>query len=275
MSYTGSIIVGNNVISFHNGGFFSCCTLKLNGIKIYCNKNNILPYCVNSSNQFNWYKKKGNTNDITFDYFQNYNNINNIIINTPIDFTDGDQYKIYSTLDYNNINPLVKKYFTPSNNIIKIIKDIEFKYKLEYNNICVLFYRGNDKITETILSNYDDYIYYADNILKLNPNIIFLIQSDETEFINLMKNKYFNNSIIFNDEIRHINKCNNTVDKIMKDKNNEFSKYYLAITIIMSKCKYIICGSGNCSLWIMLYRNNSNNICQFLNNKWYDNIKIK
>lgn len=78
-----------------------------------------------------------------------------------------------------------------------------------------------------------------------------------------MKNKYFNNSIIFNDEIRHINKCNNTVDKIMKDKNNEFSKYYLAITIIMSKCKYIICGSGNCLLWIMLYRNNSNNICQF------------
>ena len=51
-------------------------------------------------------------------------------------------------------------------------------------------------------------------------------------------------------------KCNDTVDK------NEFSKLrifkkYLAITIIMSRCKYIICGSGNYDIWIMLYRGNN------------------
>jgi hypothetical protein len=63
-------------------------------------------------------------------------------------------------------------------------------------------------------------------------------------------------------------KQNSTVDIKFKNTNHVFSKYYLAITIIMSKCNYIICGSGNCSLWIMLYRGNANNVCQFLNDKW-------
>ena len=85
-----------------------------------------------------------------------------------------------------------------------------------------------------------------------------------------MRNKYPNNSFYFKDEIRHMKKQVNTVDVVFQDKNYIFSKYYLAITIIMSKCKYIICGSGNCSIWIMLYRGNSNNICQNINGKWID-----
>jgi hypothetical protein len=49
-------------------------------------------------------------------------------------------------LDYNNIIPVVKKYFSPSKGIIDIINNIEQKYNLIHNNICVLFYRGNDKL---------------------------------------------------------------------------------------------------------------------------------
>jgi hypothetical protein len=70
-------------------------------------------------------------------------------------------------------------------------------------------------------------------------------------------------------EIRTINKSNTTVDIVFKHLNNQYSKYYLAITIIMSKCKYIICGSGNCSIWIIFYRENANNVYQNLNNNWY------
>ena len=77
-----------------------------------------------------------------------------------------------------------------------------------------------------------------------------------------------NNSIYFKDYIRHINKCNNTVDKVFKNENYIYSRYFLAITVIMSRCKYVVCGSGNCSLWIMLYRKNTNNVYQYLNGKW-------
>lgn len=256
----------------HNAGFFSCCSVRLDKIIEFINTNFILPTIVNSSEQFEWYKNINNE-DITFDYFQHYNNIN-IDIKYPINFNHNHQFIYYSELDYIYINPIVRKYFSPSNIINNIINNIEIKYNLLYNNICVLFYRGNDKIRETQLSNYDEYLNYANLIIKHEPNIIFLIQSDETEFINFITAHFPNNSFYFRDEIRHINRCNDTVDILMKDKNNEFSKFYLAITIIMSKCKYIICGSGNCSLWIILYRENNNNVCQFLNNIWYNNIEI-
>ena len=261
-----------SILIMHNSGFFSCCSVKLDNIVSYINYTKELPTNIDSSNQFEWYKteKKG---DITFDYFKHYNNDNlpKLILNNElyINYNDNHQYKNYSQLDYINLIPLIKKYFSPSNEIEDIIKSMEIKYNIDYNNICVLFYRGNDKNRETNICEYNEYIKYANEILRENKDIKFLIQSDETEFIEFMKSKYPNNIFYFKDEIRHMNKCDNTVDIVMKEQNFLFSKYYLAITIIMSRCKYIICGSGNCSLWIMLYRGNSKNVYQNLYNQWY------
>ena len=248
------------VVIYHNAGFFSCCSVRLDRI-VYCiNVHNIIPQ-VDSSRSFNWYKNENENKDITFDYFEDYNKIN-INIRYPINYNHNCQYNKFSELDYNHINPVVKKYFSPSQNIISIIKKMEIDYNIDYN-ICVLFYRGNDKATEMTLPTYEDYLNYANLILKENPNIRFLIQSDETEFIDFMMSR-FPNSFIFTNHIRHITKTNTTVDILYREKNNEFSKYYLAITIIMSKCKYVICGSGNCSIWIMLYRGNNTNVFQII-----------
>ena len=85
-----------------------------------------------------------------------------------------------------------------------------------------------------------------------------------------MTNRFPNISFYFKDEIRHMKKCDNTVDIKMASQNYEFSKKYLAITLIMSKCKYIICGSGNCDVWVMLYRGNNKNVIQNLNGVWYN-----
>lgn len=256
-----------SIIVKHNAGFFSCCSVKLDKIIEYINLHSKLPENIDCSNLFIWYKKKGEKRDITYDYFEHYGNIEQDI-KPKIDYKQNKQFSNYKYLDYTNITPVIKKYFSPSKNILQIINNMEQKYKLDYNNLCVLFYRGNDKKRETKLCKYDEYLKYANSILKENPDIKFLIQSDETEFITFITSRFPNNSFYFKDEIRHVNKCNSTVDKIMRNKNNEFSKYYLAITIIMSKCKYIICGSGNCSIWIMLYREHNENVFQYLKGEW-------
>lgn len=255
----------------HNSGFFSCCSVKLTKIVEYINSNKTLPNGVDSSEQFSWYKNCKNKNkDITFDYFQNYINIPNVNITYPINYHSSHQFINYSNIDYNCITPLIKKYFSPSHEINIIINNIEKKYNLLYKNICVLFYRGNDKNRETKKCPYHEYLIYINQLLKKNPNLVFLIQSDETEFIEFITNKFPNNSFYFKDEIRHMKKSNSTVDIKMSSQNYEFSKKYLAITIIMSKCNYIICGSGNCDIWIMLYRGNNNNVIQNLNGTWYN-----
>jgi len=197
----------------HSCGFFSCCSVKLHSIVDFINANKKLPDCVDSSEQFKWYKNDSNKdNDITFHYFENYNNITDVDIIHPINYYESHQFT-----NYNNLN-------------------------------------------------------YANQVLTKNPKILFLIQSDETQFIEYMTNHFPNNSFYFKDEIRHMNKCISTVDMIMSSKNYEFSKKYLAITIIMSKCNYIICGSGNCDIWIMLYRGNNNNVIQNLTGSWYNCI---
>jgi len=258
----------NKLTIIHNAGFFSCCSVRLYNIINYFNKNKKLPEIVDSSQQFKWYKANLNNNDITFIYFDNYNIYNTIIYKYKIDYHNSYQYLDYHNIKYDDIHPFIIKYFSPSQEIKKNIKELEEKYKIDYNNTCVLFYRGNDKNTETLICDYDQYIIYAQKILNSNPNIIFLIQSDETEFIEKMIDTFPQNSFYMKDEIRHIKKCNNTVDKLMKDEIDKFSKNYLGITIIMSKCKYIICGTGNCSIWIMLYRRNNKNVYQNRNGEW-------
>lgn len=247
----------------HNSGFFSCCSIRLHKIVEFINKNKTLPI-VDSSSQFAWYKTTDK--DITYDYFKE--NSITVPINT-IDYVHTHQFKDYSTLDY-GIIPVVQKYFSPSKKITDIIIFMEEKYKLDYSNICVLFYRGNDKNRETKIGGYDVFIKQAKKVLEKNPNIQFLLQSDETEFIITMS-ILFPNSFYFKDEIRHMKKCDSTVDKVYQNSNYIYSKYYLAITIIMSKCNYIICGSGNCSIWIMFYRGHCRNVYQYLNDRFKSN----
>jgi len=254
----------------HNSGFFSCCSVKLDVIVQYINAYKKTPLRINCSQQFEWYKKNKNE-DITYDYFERYDNRPNIMFSPSINilYDVHTQYIDYSRVDYDYIVPLLNKYYYPSYDIRNIIQKIEQKYTIDYANTCVLFYRGNDKNTESLICDYDEYIEYVNNIIKKNPNVKFLVQSDETEFIELITQLYPTNSFYFKDEIRHIKRNHaTTVDVVFKEQNYEFSKYYLAITIIMSKCKYIICGSGNCSLWIMLYRGNCKNVYQSLNQKW-------
>lgn len=253
----------------HNSGFFSCCSVKLHTIAKYINWNRKLPSIVDSAAQFEWYKKPGE-GDVTYKYFEHPDNITlNITIDT-IPFHHSYQFINYNRLRYDKIVPIVQKYFTPSAEIYSMIDFIERKYNLDYGNLSVLFYRGNDKITETTLCNYTEYLTYARDILDKNPETRFLIQSDETEFIKFME-KELPNSVVFYDEIRHMNKCVSTVDVEMKENIELFSKYYLAITVIMSKCKYIVCGSGNCSIWILFYRGNCKGVYQNLKGNWLIN----
>lgn len=258
-----------SVISTHNAGFFSCCAVKLSNIISFYNANKRLPNIVDSSAQFAWYKNK--VGDITYDYFQRYNDILCDISYTKHNPYHHDyQFLKYTDIDYSELKPFITKYFSLADPINSIVSTIKTKYNIDYNNTCVLFYRGNDKNRETTLCSYNEYIEYANRMLANNPTIQFLIQSDESEFIEMFTKMYPSNTFYFKDEIRHMRKCNSTVDITMRSLNNVYSKYYLAITYIMSQCKYIICGSGNCSVWIMYYRGHANNILQNLNGVWYD-----
>lgn len=186
-------------------------------------------------------------------------------------FSMRSQYSIYKSFSFSMYQRLIQIYFKTPKIIENYKKNIETKYLIDYNNTCVLFHRGNDKITETKICSYEEQYQKALKIYNANNKIQFLIQSDETEFIEFMISKFPFNSFYFRDEILHKNKSKRIqVIRSHSDLKEKiiYSQLYFAITIIMSKCSHIICGSGNCDFWILMFRGHSRNVIQYLKGKW-------
>lgn len=252
------------------GGFFFCCSLKLYNIINFINFKLHIPNNVDSSDYFNQYKYN-NTEDITYDYFEHYDNMKNIDIIYSIKYDLNNELNDYSKLDFIHICPLIQKYFSPSNNIKKIIDNIEKKYKLDFNNILAVYYRGTDKLNETKLASFEEFYNKILEIINIDKNINILIQTDTAQFMDYINDKNLKNTIVIKENI--MSYSNNGIHNEKSTKENYYDMLNLLSTfIIISKCKYILCSSGNCSLWIMFYRNNNKNVLQYLNGIWYNTI---
>ena len=256
----------------HGAGFFSCCSVKLNNLVEVINSIRKLPNSVDSTQLFEKYKKKGKRGeDITFDYFEHYENIKDVNIIYPIDYKHNDQWKNYCNLDFKGITPIIKKYFSPSIKINTIVKNLQKKYNIVYNNTLSVYYRGTDKYIETPLASYDEFYEKILKIRDINININILVQSDSAQFIDYINSKNLERVIIIDEnKISYTNK--GIHNEHSSDKNYQDMFYFLSTIIIMSKCKYIICSSGNCAIWTMLYRGHNKNIIQYFKGTWYESV---
>tara|TARA_Y100000389_G_scaffold140244_1_gene138050 strand:- start:67 stop:909 length:843 start_codon:yes stop_codon:yes gene_type:complete len=262
--------IHNMIKITHNySGFFSCCAVKLNAISDFINSNKKLPGIVDSTELFILYKNDTNE-DITFDYFEHYENVLDINIIYPIKYHHTDQFKNYATLDYTYITPLIKKYFSPSVEINEIISNIENKYNIVHANTVAVYYRGTDKFIETQLASFDAFYNQIIKIVNINKDINILLQTDSAKFVDYINDRNLKNIVIIDENATSYD--NKGVHYEQQNTNYKDMFYFLSTIIILSKCKYIICSSGNCSIWIMFYRGNNENVIQYLNETWYNSV---
>jgi len=262
----------NKLTITHNAGFFSCCTIRLLEIINYFNNNYYLPDIVDSSKQFELYKN--NNEDITNYFFNSKDEIginytkDILLINEKLE----EQFSNYKKINFNDINLFIEKYFCISINILDLIEKLKNKYYINYNNTLSVFYRGNDKIKETSIASYYEFVSKIKEVLALNNYERILIQTDDNLFLefclndNSLKDKIF----YFNELPRINNDPNLAIHHIIEPQNKKiFAAYFLAVTYLISKTKGIITHSGNCGLWAILFRGNTKDVYQYLNNKWY------
>jgi hypothetical protein len=132
----------------------------LDRISQFCNQYGALPEYVDSSESFDWYKPVGLEGDITRHYFEAECDDFTFQTVLPIDFHHRHQWKDYTELQYDQLGQLVRRYFTPTAEIKGLVSDMESRYQItDYENICLLFYRGNDKVIETKLCGYDEFVF--------------------------------------------------------------------------------------------------------------------
>uniref|UniRef100_A0A6C0GZP0 Uncharacterized protein n=1 Tax=viral metagenome TaxID=1070528 RepID=A0A6C0GZP0_9ZZZZ len=251
-------------------GFFSGCSVRLFRIIEFFNNNNKLPDVINCRRCFLRYNST--QNDITFDFFKDYNkiiNVNNFECIIPIDDMCFS-LSCYKSIPYQNINIYLKKYFEPSENIIEISNYFITKYNINPYFCIGIYYRGTDKWMETRIDSYENFYKKLNEILLIegNKNIQILIQTDTTQFLEYMQNKCQDKNIIIINEIKTSTTSNGVHNENTNEENYFDAKKLLSIVLILSKCKYIICTSGNVSSWIMFNRGNASNVYQNLNLEW-------
>jgi hypothetical protein len=287
------------ILEPHHGeiaGFYSCAFFLLNSIMFYNYKYEKLPN-INTKFLFGLYK-----NDVNEDILKHFFNIdtnivdikpnetaifinplitissshvklffdNNNVVNPPlgnskygIDF----QFENYKNINFPSIKPYMDKYFRPSENVINKIIYLENKYKIDYNNTCAVYFRGNDKRTETTTPTYKEIL---DKMKELsNESTIFLIQTDEYDFLEEIS-KNIKNFINFEEtyKIRRTEQCGihfmTNYDKL------EQILYLNAAMEIVSKCKSIICTSSNVSAWSVIKRGTAEGVYQYFKPLNYD-----
>jgi hypothetical protein len=246
-------------------GFFCCCISVLQEIVNYFNKNKKNPKNINLSKTFHNFKD--DPNDVVFNTFFKINE-QKIDYKKHVDINWGYAFVAFNKILFEDCNPFIKKYFSPSGIVESQIKYFEQKYKINYENTAYVIYRGNDKYKETQISSYDEFIEKSSEIYEKNPEIKFLVQTDEIEFREKFISKY-KNSFYF-EEIPAINKNPNSVvhETIQVGKRQNFGIMILSSVICGSRCKYVITHTGNVGLWVVLYRGTIENVFQYLNGSW-------
>lgn len=252
----------------HSAGFFSCSTVGLLHILDFFNVNRKLPEILDRSKQYTYYISEDT--DPTKYYFDESAGVD-IAYQASVRITnepEEDQFSDYRKINYKEITPFIIKYYSPSSTIVKLVTSYTDKYQLDYNNLCAVYHRGTDKWTETPLADYEDYIQKAKEIQHNNPEIQFLVQTDENDFVTRFTQE-FNENVIVLDEVDRVGKNGPCVHfTIPSDKKTNHGSAYFASVLCLSKCKHLITHSGNGAMWCMFYRDNTDNIHQWLQNSW-------
>ena len=252
----------------HNAGFFSCCSYRFTDIVIYFNEHKELPELVDSSEQLELYKENKDI-DLTPMYFSQVDSIL-IPYKEPISISDSGlelQFSPYKQFNFSKILPFLIKYFTPSRLVISALLGYNEKYKIDYKNTCAVFYRGNDKNRETTIAPYHEFINKAKQVDR--KGLKFLVQPDETEFLEAFISEFGKERVIFFEETPHIRKQDSAVFYQIPPKNKaSYAAMYFAAVLALSKCDKLITHSGNGGNWAVWYRGHANDVHQWLNDKW-------
>lgn len=266
--YDPNNLAMNKLVVIHNAGFFSCSSIALMDILIYFNGNQYMPEQVDRSAQYSHYKKVATENLIPFYFLERHTKIT---YSEPVLMMNGEgdfQYMDYRLINFKGLQPFLYKFFQPGQFVLDTLHHFEWKYQIDYENTCAVFYRANDKARETVIAPYESFIEKAQQVLDENPSVQFLVQPDETEFLEAFY-AHFPDNTFHIEETPHMSKKDSCIPfEMAQNERAEYGARYFAAVMMISKCKHIILHSGNGAWWAVAYRGHGNNIHQNFNNEW-------
>ena len=250
----GNAFVDNGtLVVVHGAGFFSCCSVRLDAILAYVGTQGCAPTRIDGRLLFDECKPPNDRHsDVCGRFFGER------AVEVPGNAKAHARWPGGAVdcrhLDFDALKPFVERFFTPSREVRRAIRELERKYGLtDYGSLCAVYYRGTDKRKETELPSYCDVLEKAREIAQQHAGLQFLVQSDDTGFLAAAET-VLPSAVTFTDE----NLPRGTAQGF------QHALWLLSIVVIMSRCRFLVCTSGNVSIWTVLFRGHTSGVVQYL-----------
>ena len=161
----------------------------------------------------------------------------------------------YSKLPLKLIQSLVDTYFVPSKQVEALQEKFVTKYSIRLQDCVGVHYRGTDKSIEIETPSLQEFIKQTTHFLDDIKNPQILLLTDEPEAQAAFRAEFPGLVVVINE----LEAPGGTVGAHNLDSENPEAKgqTFLAILVLVSKCKRVVTHTGNGALWEVFFRGNT------------------
>ena len=250
----------NQLDCLWNSGFYSNQSQVFLSLLILLS-HGIIPETICYALGFRRLKKDPNR-DVYHDFYRMDPNVEVQLLKT-VTLPDENR-KQFDLYDFEYYNPIVKRFFTPSDVVLERKNTLMDKYEIDPDKTISVLYRGTDKSTELVLAHPQDYLIVTQRLLQKNPDFKVLLQTDQTQVIQMFV-EALGDKVVFFEETPST--TSNSVIWNLMEKNGadsiEWSQWFDAALRCVSDCRYMINHTGNVAFFANLYRGSLDGVYQF------------
>lgn len=172
--------------------------------------------------------------------------------------------KQFDLYDFEYYNPVVRRFFGPSDLVAERKNQLLNNYQINPSETIAVLYRGTDKYTEVRLGSPQAYLQAVQQLLQQTNAKKVLVQTDQTQVLDFFKQE-------LGDMVVHFDETPTTsgqeaMNTVMENEGNDtmdWMQWFDAALRVVSDCAFVVNHTGNCGLWMNLYRGNTTNVFQF------------
>lgn len=245
----------------HNAGFFSCCSVACYDIIQHIKQHKCVPE-VDFSKIFRMHKDS--LDQDVYDMYFKFNESQELNIDkiSKIFYRRRSLFN-YRDEDLTNIQPIINKWFAPSNQVLNYVDIFTRQYKIIPQETLAICFRGTDKNKDIKETPYKTFTSQVRNIIdKSNISRVF-IQTDQTQFIDFFYSSYPDIPFFYIKEIPTTTTRRHLYRGIIKENKVIHSQMFLASMQILAQCNFLINHTGNVARWIIKYRQSTDRTIQY------------
>lgn len=254
------------LVAFHNGGFYSCYAMLLQGI-IDIGNMGLRLRRIDCRHSLKRFKNPGHLSEDVYPVF---------LASAPRPVVCEDtrpaeglqqidlrvlQHSHYRELPIPHLAAIMRDWFRPSSRVLDRMRHLTDKYVFTPHQLIAVVYRGTDKGKEVTLAPPEAYLSLTQRLLEQNRDHRVLIQTDQVQVRRLFR-EVLRERCFFIDELPATESLT-VMHKLLEGDKTEWAISLDAVTRLASGASILVDHTGNMGLFLALYRGNALQMYQF------------